>query len=108
MKEDVQNRDRRNDDETQNTIARSGQQFQMYRPGKPETCTLFSSHKSTLIKWVSMKAMTIYARRKTVENPSQIPRNERWGIQMVNIAHTSPAIEIKRGSFIWSSSLNRT
>ncbi|KEH28169.1 hypothetical protein MTR_5g071075 [Medicago truncatula] len=38
MKEDVQNRDRRNDDETQNTIARSGQQFQMYRPGKPETC----------------------------------------------------------------------
>lgn len=46
--------------------------------------------------------MTICVILKTVENPSQIQ-----GIQMVNIAHTtSPAIEIKCGSFIWSSSLN--
>lgn len=48
----------------------------------------------------STNAITIYTKLKTVENPSQIPRAERWGIQMANIAHTSPAMAIKCGSFI--------
>lgn len=48
----------------------------------------------------STSAMTMYARLNTVENPSQIPRAERWGIQMANIAHTNPAMAIKCGSFI--------
>lgn len=56
----------------------------------------------------STNAITMYTRLKTVENPSQIPRAERWGMQMANIAHTNPAMPIKYGSFIPSSSLNRT
>lgn len=56
----------------------------------------------------STNAITIYTRLKTVENPSQIPRADRCGIHMANIAHTNPAMAIQYGSFIPSSSLNRT
>ena len=52
--------------------------------------------------------MTIYTILKNVENPSQILSADKWGIPMANMAHTTPDIAIKYGSFMSSSSLNRT
>lgn len=56
----------------------------------------------------STNAITIYAKLKSVETPNQTPRAERCGIQMANIAHTTPATMIQYGSGIFPSSLNRT
>ena len=46
------------------------------------------------------KAIAMYMKLKTVENPSQILRAERWGMHTANIAHTKPAMAIQYGSFI--------
>lgn len=37
----------------------------------------------------------MYTKLKTVENPSQILRADKWGIDIANKAQTTPAMAIK-------------